>query len=224
MSEPTWEPADWDGIVTTNADNDLPPDVYDRAKERLEVDLTGTFATPTEDGRLAIGGQPVGPAAVGAQAAGDYVTADVVTAVGDQVLRAADAPAARTALGFTVDTTVGTRVFVGEQMVYGSVTRQILQADLVNGWTTGAALRLSREGNIVTLHLPSGGLNGSAKTANVFFNLPAGFRPDMPGNYGNLGNLPGGVTVARNFFGIECSAAGAVSGVVMWRTAETWPT
>src|SRR5690625_972581 len=83
-----------------------------------EAELSSTFAHLDGD-RLSIDGAPLGPATVGAQPAGDYMP-DHPTGTAGLAVLAANLPAeARNALGITVDTTVGTRVFIGGVMVYG---------------------------------------------------------------------------------------------------------
>lgn len=108
--------------------------------------------------------------------------------------------------GITVDTSVGTRVFVGDTMVHGDTGNRIVTDAIKyeNGWLDGfEQIRLQRSGNIV--HMTVTDLRqSSSQSGNIeLFTLPVGFRtsraifsiPTLRGNYARISN---GVVAIQN--------------------------
>ena len=111
----------------------------------------------------------------------------------------------------------------------GFAQRTITEADLLNGWKMGTVkeITLTRTDNIVTMEFPALALTGENKTGGGFFAIPPGFRPAMIGNYGILGALESAgqlYPVHRDFNNIDIVVSGSVSGVLMWRTTDSFPT
>lgn len=89
-----------------------------------------------------------------------------------------------------------------------------ISASLTNGWT--GSIELRRIGDDVTI---SGTLNGSAKTNDIFVNLPTGYRPDRSVNVA----VPvGSTSVARVLVGTTGNCAG-LSSSAGYLVHATWP-
>lgn len=117
----------------------------------------------------------------------------------------------------------------GSVVSHGEIVKTITGANLLNGWDIEAASpTISRNGNIVTLTIPSSGLRGTSATSNIFYGLPSGFRIASPGNYGHVGYVQatGGAatSVSKDFANLACSARTKVAGILQWRTSDAWPT
>src|SRR5690625_3783555 len=105
----------------------------------FSTELKSTFAS-LDDDALVIDGDPLGPATVGAQPAGDD-TPDRPPGAAGLALPAANLPAeAREALDITIDTTAGTRVFMGGVMVYGDTGWRDISQLLNPGFTAGICM------------------------------------------------------------------------------------
>ena len=95
------------------------------------------------------------------------------------VVSAANILSQTQALGITVDTSVGTRVFVGENMVYGDTGWRDISSYLVNVTVTQRA-QMRRTGDIVTIDIstltPTSDLSSGQQFVNT---LPSGFRPNV---------------------------------------------
>lgn len=99
-----------------------------------------------------------------------------------------------------VDTSVGTRVMLGNVMIYGDTGWRNVTADLLYGWTA-ETVAIRRVGSTVEVRIV--GLNGQAATANTFFVPPAGFVPHGPGGLSILAtSTPGAVHADRVNIGI----------------------
>lgn len=120
----------------------------------------------------------------------------------------------------------------GWAVLEAKVGRIIPESDLLNGWdyeTTNAAMRLYREGDIVTLVIALIGLRGTSATASAFYTLPDGFRIGTTGNYGNVGPVWTGPSamwrVTKDMNSLACDARTSnVSGILTWKTFDDWPT
>ncbi|ALC05908.1 hypothetical protein CDES_07495 [Corynebacterium deserti GIMN1.010] len=110
----------------------------------------------------------------------------------------------------------------------GFTQRTLTEADLLNGWRMGTVKQIfvSRMDNMVTMEFPGLGLTGANKTHPVFITVPSGFRPAGFGNYGSIGVLMVGSTpvrVDKDFDRLSMEASGSVSGILMWRTVDSFP-
>lgn len=83
---------------------------------------------------------------------------------------------------YRLDTSVGTRVFVGGTMVHGDTGWRSLTADVINGWTSNG-VHIRRVGSFVQFRAYQ--LDGSAATSSTFLEFPLGF-----GNRGTGWYLP----------------------------------
>ena len=77
-----------------------------------------------------------------------------------------------------IDTTVGTRVFTGNTMIYGDTGWRRISSTILNGWTVGD-IQVRRITN--KLHIRVWNLRGGAATSRTFVSLPQGF------NWGSAG-------------------------------------
>ena len=139
-----------------------------------------------------------------------------------------------TGSGIRVDTTVGTRVFVGTTMIYGDTGWRDISADMINNWTGQIWVR--RRGNDVTL--VAQGVSGGSPSNML--NLQSGFRTPIFGrsglNYGSpypmadgssptniLGGylvVAGGGHILRAY--LESGVA-SLLGDASWTTNDSWP-
>lgn len=103
----------------------------------------------------------------------------------------------------------------------------INNANLLNGWTSAVTTQLIRQGAIVMLVVPSGGLDGSDATADRFLKPPNGYRPTIPGNYANIGYISTGAGSALLRKDVDHLASSDrvrfSGGVLMWPTADAEP-
>lgn len=133
-----------------------------------------------------------------------------------------------------IDTSVGTRVFAGETMIYGDTGwRDITHRYLDMATATGSILTLGDGAKILVKRTATslsygfeGPISASRNWTNLF-QLPTGISPDL-----DLSALmPLGGRLERNgtwlrLFGIpigEIAAAGKVSVVTFPMTTTTWP-
>lgn len=130
-----------------------------------------------------------------------------------------------------VDTSVGTRVFAGDTMIFGDTGWRMLRAtDLLNGWavaTQHLGPQVRRIGDIVQMYIPSLGLDGANRTNGTFWVAPSGFRPVY--NYATLGEVFGDNAWRRVAQDVDAlviidSPKAQVSGNLWWRTSQSWPT
>lgn len=75
-------------------------------------------------------------------------------------------------LALRLDTTSGTRVMAGTNMIFGDTGWRNITGNLVNGWTA-EIVRIRRQGNLVTLE--HRGLSAPAVENLAWITLPAGF-------------------------------------------------
>lgn len=131
----------------------------------------------------------------------------------------------------TVDTSVGTRVFVGDTMIYGDTGQISIHNLLINGWKAGLRVQLVRENNTVKLLVQGGSnaLDGYDATSTPVFIIPTGFRPSV-GNYNHLGSLrnrddrSNTVMVSNNRQDELIIPTGVqVDGEISWSTRDPWP-
>ena len=151
-----------------------------------------------------------------------YATTEAMTAADAQTLASAKAYTdTRVPGGLTVDTSVGTRVFLGSTMIHGEVGKRSL-AGLLPAGVTAAAVQLSLDGNLVTLGLVDvvSDVGGNVFLGNI---LPPGFRPwprhrfpVLNANYVNI-DTAGGVYI----YGVQ--AGTAFSATCVYRTPNSWP-
>lgn len=117
----------------------------------------------------------------------------------------------------------------GWEVLEGRVGSSIPQSDLLNGWNyelQASAMRLYREGRVVTCLIPAIGLRGTSATSNLFYQLPLGYRVAPAGNYGTLGfiNRNGQpVRITKDFSNIATQTGANVDGIVSWVTNDPWP-
>lgn len=131
-----------------------------------------------------------------------------------------------------VDTSVGTRVFIGDTMIHADTGWRMLgTADLINGWKVANSYlgpQLKRVGDIVYLYIPSLGLDGVDSTQQAFMTTPQGFRPAF--NYATFGSVfaanGSSYRVAQDVANITIVGAPKlqVTGTFWWRTVQPWPT
>lgn len=128
------------------------------------------------------------------------------------------------ALGISVDTSAGTRVFVGETMIHGDTGWRNISGLLINGWTV-SRMSIRRYGDTVCLQL--NGLNKSEATSDNFLAGIQGFAPHL----GELW-LPWGeeaVNVILRYQNQHLQRANRGNaringyGTFNWVTAQAWP-
>ena len=133
-----------------------------------------------------------------------------------------------------IDTTVGTRVFAGNTMVYGDTGGRKIE-DLATGFDFSASanhtMTIRRVGNEVTLE----GM-GTRTEAVAFFTgtLPLGFRPKSGEYRSNRGLALVGtslVPLGNNNSVLRFSSTGSIVDVgaraeftARWSTLDSWPT
>lgn len=191
-------------------------------------------------GSYTYGNQP--PRTPGATAVLEVVVANAYTGIIQRVTEASGATWARNKVSTGagawttwrrmdphVDTTVGTRVFVGDVMIYGDTGWRNIGATRMNGWEASAgSVYVRRLGD--TVHVQISALTASAATDRTVLTLPLGFRPTR-------GFAPG----AAEYYGTEFVLArvttsgalqvnhttvpdGARNGYITYATAQDWPT
>ncbi|MEY8577202.1 hypothetical protein AALI21_02700 [Corynebacteriaceae bacterium 6-324] len=131
-----------------------------------------------------------------------------------------------------IDTSVGTRVFAGDVMIFGDTGLRRID-ELVTGidFTTANHHKavIYREGNQVTLY----GVGRSLGVRDLTATMPVGFRP-ISGEYlGYLGGvqengtiMPVGNHVSTNRFTVTSAtptANAVVTFKISWRTNDNWP-
>lgn len=130
--------------------------------------------------------------------------------------------------GITVDTTVGTRVMLAGQMVYGDTGWRDVSGLLVNGWVGQVFLR--RVGELVVLHLEN--VSAEAATSGIVLTAPSGLQPGTEGaNFarGALMTLSGAVRRAYMAGAGPLTVSGYSSGDRIYdqfrypAEAQSWP-
>lgn len=131
------------------------------------------------------------------------------------------------------DTTVGTRVFVGNTMIHGDTGRRsvpTLSTSLDVSTSNLHGMWIRRVGDLVTLTASGVWITGQWITES----LPLGFRPlsgeyiasrgiaTVDGNVRTFGNS--GTLIRLNFGGPFPSPGSIVALNVTWHTADAWPT
>lgn len=152
------------------------------------------------------------------------------TDAGASASTAADILAASQALGITVDTSVGTRVFVGDTMIHGETPLRHIQPN--TNWEGG--MLMYRENNMVYLQVD---ITKIESTSSRMFSIPTGFRTTdkQPAARPILHRVEMGDTgtTFRTFFVGNLGAvwnisaiaeAGRLAGIVSWYTDDPWPT
>lgn len=145
------------------------------------------------------------------------------------------------ALGITVDTSVGTRVYVGDTMIHGDTGWRELP--LPERFISGRVL-IKRENNDVTLRLEGAEITGLENiTSNDYLTatnfIPVGFRPPLWGDR-PVGFFTGDYAQYRGYFGIAQQSRllylvsetddnlgtgnARASGEMSWTTTTLWPT
>ncbi|MGO3084274.1 hypothetical protein [Ancrocorticia populi] len=126
-----------------------------------------------------------------------------------------------------IDTTVGTRVFIGSTMVYGDTGWRNVTSLLANGWTADY-VHIRRVGDVVTVR--ANRLGGSAATNQTFLNAIAGFRPSSSGTTSFLITHGSEAAVAARWdyvtLGIPTysSYTSGRASEISVTTRDTWPT
>ncbi|ASD52247.1 hypothetical protein QCN32_gp22 [Arthrobacter phage Niktson] len=135
----------------------------------------------------------------------------------------------------TIDNTSGRAVYMWDetgnrsQLLYGDTGWRSITSGLINGWT-GNNVKLRRYGSRVTFTAYA--LDGAAKTANQFYAVPVGYRPQ--GNtyvaaYSSAANGLTYVTISASDGLLGLPAAinalgGSAYAEVSWETTDIWPT
>lgn len=125
-------------------------------------------------------------------------------------------------LALRVDTTVGTRIFAGNTMIFGDTNWRNVSASLMNGWTGTVWLR--RKGDQIIYRFT--GVSGAAATASQL--LP-GFPGAVAINSGKVSFPYLGRTVEFdipwNLNGSPLSTPdrGSLSGEISFHTKASWP-
>ena len=109
--------------------------------------------------------------------------------------------------------------------------RRIAAASLVNGWTAAVDNLLLRRAGGRCSWVNSVSLVGTANTGDVFYTVPAGFRPYVTTRFlaRYAGNAP--VSVAQPYLTpggeFTCPGGSVLAALYLtadWRTDEPWPT
>lgn len=151
---------------------------------------------------------------------------DLVLPARDQTLAARDQTLAH---GITVDTSVGTRVFVGDTMIHGDTGRRDIRDSHVAPETVEAGGRawIQRTDNTVRVSLYDLSFSTSG-TVRILMTLPLGFRPiDREGYSLSVSRQQ---TVESVIFSTGLfiygapTTGGRVNATIAWGTADPWPT
>ena len=132
--------------------------------------------------------------------------------------------------GISLDTSVGTRVFVGGVMVYGSTGNRDIRQTLIRADTIkpGGTALLGREGNRVNLSLYDIDPSGTG-TVRITDTLPIGFRPTardaftvsiISGATLRAVVMPTGLYVYQ----VPTDANNRLRETLSWTTLDPWPT
>jgi hypothetical protein len=117
-------------------------------------------------------------------------------------------------LGITVDNSVGTRVFVGDTMIYGRTGTRIVPLD---GDRSGN-VRISREGSLVSVSMS----NVAQESAGNVITIPEGFRPSAAQYastyWGNRSYID-----IRGVTYLSYSGGGGDSVSFTYTTRDAWP-
>ena len=126
----------------------------------------------------------------------------------------------------SVDTSVGTRVFAGDTMIYGDTGwRNITSTAILVPVSTGTEkILVRRMGNIVFWDADN--FNPSEDFRGEFMEIPIGFSPGLtPFRSSGLYEMPGVIYTAGNKIMASTTApAGLRRFYVNWVTEQGWPT
>jgi len=158
----------------------------------------------------------------------DTVAARETLTARDQTLAARDETLAH---GITVDTSVGTRVYVGDTMIHGDTGWRDIGANLLDGWEPAAnRVLIMREGNDVTLRLDTTRTSDASTFSNIL-DLPTGFNPAgrariapvfiTSSKQGWFDNISGPLRVRD--LPSALSEGDRITATVKWITADPWP-
>ena len=129
----------------------------------------------------------------------------------------------------TVDTSVGTRVFVGDTMIHGDTGRRDIRATIVDPETIAAGGRawIQRTHNTVRVSLYDLSFSTSG-TVRILMTLPSGFRPiDREGyslSVSRQQNVEAVIFSTGLFVYGAPNLGGRVNATIAWGTADPWPT
>lgn len=122
----------------------------------------------------------------------------------------------------------------GWSVLEGKISYLVPIASYLNGWEaiSGRRIRMTREGDMVTLSIPRYSFTGVNATANNFYQPPSGFVSASDLNEMYLGAVATG-SAALNSSGAVGRASGGtllspqrveISGSISYPTNESWPT
>lgn len=134
--------------------------------------------------------------------------------------------------GITVDTTVGTRVFLAGHMVYGDTGRRHITERLTPAPLSGYVY-LRRENAMVTLWTYN--LTFAETPATSWLHLPnlvpSGFQPSLDADFVSVNRTAAGGGFGVRFlsngdcyvYGYTGSGSGAIRVRAAWETTQDWP-
>lgn len=201
-------------------------------------------------GSYTYGNQP--PRTPGATAVLEVVVANAYTGIIQRITEASGATWARNKVSTGagawttwrrmdphVDTTVGTRVFVGDVMIYGDTGRRDVSSLLISPvWDIKAldSVVLAREGHRVDfaarMTVSDEGV-GTLRNSTGIIQAPPGFRPDGYSIWGMVTTNTGiaALRTVTSYGAIEIRESGGtwepgevVRAIGSWRTPDAWPT
>ena len=169
-----------------------PPVVSEAYAERLRAEVAAVAAE--ESAGVALGAERGARAAESGAALSAATLSARVEQPGQDILYTSDGkpyfadPAQIENVPLRVDTSVGTRVMLGDTMLKGDTGWRDIGALLINGWAlsaTGGGLWVRRVNDVVMFE---GSINGMESTDSRIANIPVGLRPGRPA--GGIGYIP----------------------------------
>jgi hypothetical protein len=128
-----------------------------------------------------------------------------------------------------VDTSVGTRVYVGNTMIYGDTGRRDIRDAIVDPDTVadGGRAWIQRVDNTVRISLYDLSFSDSG-TVRILESIPQGFRPiDREGyslSVSRTATVEAVVLQSSLYIYGAPSSGGRVSATIAWATENPWPT
>ena len=226
------------GIVVPATDADVQPTGFTYSV-RISLASSGTVASynieaPTDAVVDLAKATPVASSG-GTATVVDYTSAERAEAASiiavqarDETLAARDQTLAH---GITIDTSVGTRIYVGDVMIHGETGWRDIGANLLDGWAPAAnRVLIMREGNDVTLRLDTTRTSDASTFSNIL-DLPTGFNPAgrariapvfiTSSKQGWFDNISGPLRVRD--LASSLSEEDRITTTIKWITADPWP-
>lgn len=125
-----------------------------------------------------------------------------------------------------VDTTVGTRVFAGDTMIYGDTGWRDITGNLMYAASPNSRIFIRRDNNLVTVSADAFQLEEEVPAYGDFLSIPEGFRTERPFRYsgayeaGALYTSTGGLYISTR----SAITPGSRRFYIQYASSTNWPT